>query len=228
MAQNIYFIGGSKGGVGKSIVSMAILDRLIEQNKAILFIETDTSNPDVWKSYKDATPNNAMIDLDNKEDWMDMINKLAEYPDSVAVINSAARNLKGVIDFGKLLFRSLEQLNRKFISLWVINHQRDCIELLKEYMKTLPNEKIHVIKNSYFGNERKFDLYNDSKTRELIETNGGKSLTFPDLSSRICDYLYSKRMTISAAAKELSIGDRAELLRWRDEAWTMLGEIIDD
>ena len=51
MAKKIYLIGGSKGGVGKSIVSMATIDYLQEQGESILLIESDTSNPDVWKGY---------------------------------------------------------------------------------------------------------------------------------------------------------------------------------
>ena len=39
MAKKIYLIGGSKGGVGKSMVSMATIDYLQEQGESILLIE---------------------------------------------------------------------------------------------------------------------------------------------------------------------------------------------
>jgi len=42
----IYWVGGSKGGVGKSLVTMATLDT---SGETLLLIECDTSNPDVWK-----------------------------------------------------------------------------------------------------------------------------------------------------------------------------------
>src|SRR5579862_9447440 len=47
----IYWIGGSKGGVGKSMMTVVILDYLLEQGEKVLLVECDTSNPDVWKAY---------------------------------------------------------------------------------------------------------------------------------------------------------------------------------
>ena len=44
-------VGGSKGGVGKSIVSMTLIDHLRKLDKKVVLIESDTSNPDVWKAY---------------------------------------------------------------------------------------------------------------------------------------------------------------------------------
>jgi MinD superfamily P-loop ATPase len=46
----ICWVGGGKRGVGKSMVTMAILDHLMEMSATAL-IECDTSNPDVWKAY---------------------------------------------------------------------------------------------------------------------------------------------------------------------------------
>ena len=47
----IYWIGGSKGGVGKSMMTVVVLDYLLEQGEKVLLVECDTSNPDVWKAY---------------------------------------------------------------------------------------------------------------------------------------------------------------------------------
>ena len=52
MTNPIFLVGGGKGGVGKSMLSMALLDYLRGAENAPLLIETDTSAPDVWKAYK--------------------------------------------------------------------------------------------------------------------------------------------------------------------------------
>ena len=49
----IYWVGGSKGGVGKSMMTLATVDHLLEQRANVLLVECDTSNPDVWKAFKD-------------------------------------------------------------------------------------------------------------------------------------------------------------------------------
>ena len=48
----IFYVGGSKGGVGKSKVSFALIDYLLDDGKKVLLLESDTSNPDVFKAHQ--------------------------------------------------------------------------------------------------------------------------------------------------------------------------------
>jgi hypothetical protein len=226
MAKEMYVVGGSKGGVGKSFVSTGLIDTLIYRNENVLLIESDTSNPDVWKMYKDSV-RAELIDLDTADGWIDLVNVCDSEPESVVVVNTAARNNRGVVTYGTTLSSTLEEMQRTLRTLWVINRQRDSLELLKEYLDALPSTVVHVVRNGYFGDERKFELYNSSKIRKTIEAADGKSLTFPDLADRVSDDLYSNRMSISKALTELPIGNRAELTRWRNQMHKVLGEVID-
>ena len=217
MPKDIFLIGGSKGGVGKSLITMAMVDYLLEQNENILLIDSDTSNPDVWKAYHE-TVKCELVNLDEAEGWIELVNYCDNNPDSTVVINTAARNNKGVSKYGTTLNTSISELNRKLITLWIINRQRDSLELLNEYMDALPNADVHVLRNAYFGDEKKFELYNNSKLRALIEKKGGKSLTYPELADRVADDIFCERMSIPVAIKELPMGNRAELMRWRGES----------
>ncbi len=95
MAKKIYLIGGSKGGVGKSMVSMAIIDYLQEQGESVLLIESDTSNPDVWKGYGECVETQ-LLNLDEADGWIQLVNLCDSKPECVVVINTAARNNQGV------------------------------------------------------------------------------------------------------------------------------------
>ena len=227
MAKRIYLIGGSKGGVGKSMVTMSTVDYLQQQGETVLLIESDTGNPDVWKAYKETTETE-LVNLDDADGWIQLVNLCDSHPESVVVVNSAARNNQGVSAYGETLNGTLAELKRTLITLWVINRQRDSLELLKEYMDAIPNAVIHVFRNGYFGDEKKFELYNGSKLKTAIEERGGKSVTFPDLADRVSDDLYSKRISIAAALKEFPIGNRAELSRWRTEVRKVLDVIVDE
>lgn len=44
----LFAVGGCKGGVGKTMVTLALMDYLLRRDRPILLIEADTSNPDVW------------------------------------------------------------------------------------------------------------------------------------------------------------------------------------
>ena len=58
-----------------------------------------------------------------------------------------------------------------------------------------------------------------------IEARGGRSLNLPELADRVTDAMNKGRLTIERALGELSLGDRMELGRWRDDCKAMLSEV---
>ena len=215
----IYYVGGSKGGVGKSKLSYALIDYLLEREKKVLLLETDTSNPDVYKAHHPHEVNNMvckMADLDVPEGWIELVNVADEYPEHTLVINSAARSNTGIEKYSATLRETLDELNRELVTFWVVNRQRDSVELLRAFLNSFPNALVHVFRNMYFGSPEKFERYNESKAKTHIEKKG-RTLDFPDLADRVADKLYSGRKPIQATLAELPLGDRAELRRWRQK-----------
>ena len=98
----IYWVGGSKGGVGKSMITLATVDHLLEQGANVLLVECDTSNPDVGKAYKEEVETE-LIDLDEADGWIHLVNTCDRRRDSVVVINTAARNNLAVKQYGSTL-----------------------------------------------------------------------------------------------------------------------------
>lgn len=231
-AEPIYMIAGSKGGVGKSMLSMILIDLLLERGKSLLFFETDTSNPDVYRCLErdpDDSPGEALegiimrtLKLEAANGWVDMVNTLGDHPDRVAVINTAARTNTAVTSYGKTLRRMLPELGRELVTLWVINRQRDAMDQLEEHLQIFGDCTTHVVRNGYFGDEQQFELYNGSKLRSRIERAGGQSLLLPGLADRVADALYSQSMPISRALREMPIGNRGELIRWREDTKDVL------
>lgn len=226
MSKHIYLVGGSKGGVGKSMVTMALIDYLQGNGESVVLIETDTSNPDVWKTYGESTKGE-LVNLEDADGWIKLINICGDEgnKESTIVINTRAANNQGVQKYGETLNSTLEELGRTLIAFWVINRQRDSLELLKDFREALPNALVHVVRNGYFGEESKYQLYNGSKIRAAVEENGGKSLTFPDMADLLADDIYTKRLTIAKASADLPIGNRAELKRWKALANVMFDEV---
>lgn len=135
----LYFIGGSKGGVGKSFLSMALADFLTKyKGRKIILVESDTSNPDVGKTFAHNDDVEVLsLSLDNADGWIELVN-YCEGSQRDLVVNSAARSGEAVEKFGGTLIGSLEELHMQLISFWVINRQRDSIELLKNTWKSFP------------------------------------------------------------------------------------------
>ena len=224
LLRHLYLIAGGKGGVGKSILTMLLADYLTQYLKRkIILIESDTSNPDVGKTFV----NNEYVEvislsLDDADGWIELVNYSAASEKDI-VINSAARSIDAIQKFAGTLIGSLEELNRTLDSLFVINRQRDSIELLKRYMDVVPGE-LHVVRNTFFGSPEKFELFNNSKIKAKAEKRG-VTIDCPDLADRVADDLYSNRFSIAKAAVEMPLGNRAELKRWRSLGWKMFDDI---
>ena len=218
MNAQIFYVGGSKGGVGKSKMSFALIDYLLGMGKKVLLIESDNSNPDVYKAhepYINEQLSCGIMNLDNSDGWLDLVDSVEDYPEHIMVINSAARSNTGIDLYGETLKKTLPQLNRELTTFWMINRQRDSVELLRDFIASFSSARINVCRNLYFGMPDKFDVYNTSKLRELIEETG-HTLDFPVLSPRVADKLYSDRMPIWIAEKEFRISERVELSRWKN------------
>ncbi len=224
MGKPVYMVSGSKGGVGKSIVSMSLTHYFTRRGENLLLVDADTANPDVGKAYG-KTVETVYINLDEKDGWMDLANLLAEHPDETVVINTPARSGEGVRLYGMLLTESMQELDRKLVTLWVINSQRDSLQLLKEYLDTVNGGTTHVMRNLYHGPERKFELYNGSKIRTAVEAQG-KTFNFPEVADRISDQLHSERLTIQKVIEIAPIGNRAEVNRWVKECATVFDGVV--
>jgi len=228
MSEKKVYVGGSKGGVGKSKLSFAVIDYMLTGGKKMLLLETDTSNPDVMKAHKKIENEDMIckrVDLDSSDGWIEAVNFADEFKDHVVVINSAARSNTGIEKHGATLRETLGELDRKLYTLWIINRQRDSIELLRSFMHAFPDTAVHIFRNLYFGAPEKFELYNNSNTRKNVEKNGS-TVDFPDLADRVADRVYSSRIPIQVAMKELPIGDRAELKRWTAEVKKILDSVF--
>ena len=224
----IILVGGGKGGVGKSMLSMAVMDYLHATKKPTFLLETDTSAPDVWKTYGNEVDNQC-VDLEQKEGWLEMLDLIERHAGYHMVINSKAANQGGLRRWGGMLMEALREQDRKLVVLWVIDRKRDGLELLASFMETLaPGGRvaIHAVRNLYWGDENKFEMYNGSEIRKEVERRGGKTLNFPDVADRVAEAINRDRMPIHLALTSLSFGSRIELSRWRGEYHQMITEIL--
>ncbi len=223
MNEPIIIVSGSKGGVGKSLTTMALLDYFSANHRFLKLIDADVNNPDVFRCYGRNT-DGEVLNLDDVEDWIQLVNICDASPFKTVVINTPAQSNVAVGKHAAILMNSLRELARPLITLWVINRQRDSLELLNDYMAQVNSGVIHVVCNGYFGEERKFELYRNSSIRETLSTLGGKTLFLPDLADRVTDELYSKRTTLVEASQQSKLGDRVELQRWRTAVGGMFSE----
>ena len=214
----VFFVTGSKGGVGKSVGAIALLDYFEMRSRKVSLVETDTANPDVGKAYQKDVKSFSLVNLDENEGWLDLLDIVDASKDDEVVVNTAARNNDGVNRYGSMFDEKLNEFGWHFISLFLINQQRDSCEMLTDYMNVVRHGRIHVVRNQFFGIAPSlFELYDNSPLRKSIEAKQGLSLYLPQLATRVTNLVQSSRLTLERAWQTATLGSRAEIERWRRE-----------
>ena len=214
----VFFVTGSKGGVGKSVGSIGLLDYFEMRSRKVSLVETDTAKPDVGKAYQKDVKSFSLVNLDENEGWLDLLDIVDASKDDEVVVNTAARNNEGVSRYGSMFDEKLNEFGWPFISLFLINQQRDSCEMLTDYMNVVTHGRIHVVRNQFFGIAPSlFELYDNSPLRKSIEAKQGLSLYLPQLATRVTNLVQSSRLTLERAWQTATLGSRAEIERWRRE-----------
>ena len=227
MKDTIFYIGGGKGGVGKSMVSMTLVQFLIDrygEQKTIHLIETDESNPDVGRVYKGKIPITNVILDENEKGWILMSEVIEKSSDTLFVVNSAARSNLGIRKNGRNFAVVLESggVPYNFVTLWPMNRQKDSIMLLEDFLDYIFFGPVYPIRNVYFGEPEDFTLYANylDKSDKLIERIT-KTLDFPALADIIADDFYTGGKTILETVDTLGAFAGQSFLSWRNQVYEM-------
>jgi hypothetical protein len=230
MRNTIYYVGGSKGGVGKSLISTVLIQFLIDrygENKTVHLIETDESNPDVGRIYGGKIPVTPLVLGDQDTGWITLYDILEEASDTLFVINSAARSNHGIEANGKNFSDAIgdKSVPYDLVTFWPINRQLDCVNLLMDYLKVIENGPVFVIRNNYWGEPKDFLIYDSMmkkpKNAGLAESRISGVLDFPALNDLITLAFYSYGKTLPEAAEMLNVFRRRIFLSWKNRAYEM-------
>jgi hypothetical protein len=219
--KNLVYVGGSKGGTGKSMVCMALVNyfRAMFPQDEILLIETDSSNPDVGRLYRrtERVISSGLLLNEDDSGWMMMIDDIAKTSARHVVINSMAASNLGIERHGSLLDSNVlnGDLDVKFTVLWVINRNKDSIILLKDFFKWMKSATVYPVLNLYFGKEEEFLFYRAAgEIQQMVLERGGRPLVFPGLNDLIADRLYTDEINLEELPSHLGLGMRTGLERW--------------
>ena len=229
MGNTLFYIGGTKGGVGKSFVSMALIDFLLSRyhgKKQTMLIETDSTNPDVAKIYSKKIPTETVALDETETAWLNLARIIYEHQDKFMVLNTAKGN-SGITQFGKMFQSSLEDCGIKLVTFWPMNRQVDSVDHLLEYLKIIDYGQIFPIRNNYYGAAEDFVILNNRLTKGkdkqlfLSRFSMDDVMDFPSLNDLFSLKMYSERVAIEDIPEQLIFFERALFNSWREKVYKM-------
>ncbi|MGS0741456.1 nucleotide-binding protein [Glaciimonas sp. GG7] len=176
MMKTVWVVCGNKGGVGKSLLCLALISCLIRLSRQLAVLDGDGRSPDVFKACKGKLPARAVdfrkLRPDRYDDMHDgeyemLIQKLLAISTDL-VINTPDGTDDVLMQWFDATLRFTENAHCTFRMLYVVNHRSDGLELLPEMSKRFAY--LFPIRNLYFARAPAFTEFNGQYSRLFQET----------------------------------------------------------
>ncbi|GEP44829.1 mobilization protein [Brevifollis gellanilyticus] len=224
---NIHFIGGEKGGVGKSVVARVLAQYFIDHEQPFLGFDTDRSHGSLLRFYSDyASPVVA-----DKYESLDLIVETAcEQPEKRILVDLAAQTHESLV---KWMEESgvLEATGEAGLTLtyWhVMDTGRDSVDLLKKVLDRFGSRLNYVIVLNQLRGEN-FDILEKSGEKEHALSLNARFLTLRRLHETVINKIDAGSTSFWAAknrtSKEgagLGILERQRVKVWLNHAYEQL------
>jgi hypothetical protein len=214
----IHFVGGEKGGVGKSCVARLLAQYLIDHQIAFTVCDGDQSHAEMVRFYADYSQAVNLADGDEA----DSIFEAALEDDQQVVVDlpsQSERLLARWMDESGLL----ELADKEGVPLvfWhVMDDGKNSIDLLQRLLETLePRPNLHIVAVKNLGRGVDFSYFDESETAKLALERGVRILTLPQLNPKVMNKIDRLNLSFWAATHLDQKAGLGKLERQRARVW---------
>jgi hypothetical protein len=227
----IHFVGGEKGGVGKSVLARILAQYHIDRSKPFSAFDGDLSHGALIRYYGEYAK---AVDISNFESADQIAEATAELGCDVIVDLAAqsSRNIDrwmaetGLVEFAKEM--------DVVVTMWhVMDDGTDSIRLLEKTISTYGSGPEYVlVRNHGCGSD--FSLFDESETKAKAESFGAQTIDLPRLHAGSMRKIDRIGASLWAAAnnKDETLGPTLGLLErqrvrvWLNKAYAELDRVL--
>jgi hypothetical protein len=226
--KTLIYVSGGKGGIGKSMQSVALVDYLLTFGD-VLLLDADPVNPDSSAAFKngkqpavtcervrirseDAT---GLIDASG---LMSALDKTNETTAKYILIDAPAGDSTLLAEAGVIVVDACKEINAKSVFVWMIDSaDRTGINALAAAWDNIKDaDSILLVKNNKTGNN--FDSFDGSKTIEkILQNKNVQVIDMPKIAARLLPLLRVERKSFFEISTEGALGNRMEATRLRKQ-----------
>ena len=220
----LHFIGGEKGGVGKSLVARLLAQYLIDRDQPFLGFDTDKSHGALLRFYGEfASP----VVIDSYESLDRIVEAAVEQPDRRILVDLAAQThqflMRWVEDSGLLDMGS--ELGLELAYWHVMDAGKDSVDLLGRLLDQLGGRmRVILVLNEVRGD--RFDILEASGLLARAEEMGVKVMRLRHLQDAAMRKIDARNSSFWAAvnvtdkdAASLGLMERQRVKLWLNKAY---------
>lgn len=212
----VHFVGGEKGGVGKSMTARLLAQYYIDQELPFLGFDCDASHGTFSRFYSEfASP--VVI---GEEDSLDgLLEALEANPDKDLIIDLAAQAAKPLGEWidDTDVFGLLDELDYQ-VCLWhVMDDGADSVALLGQLLERYQQPELEFIVVQNLGRGSDFSRFQKSETFAKAQQREAFIIELPKLQSKLTQKIDFNNSSFWAVANNRSLMNIAE--RQRMKVW---------
>jgi hypothetical protein len=221
----LHFIGGEKGGVGKSLVSRVLAQYMIDHERPFLGFDTDKSHGSLLRFYSDFTSPTV---IDQYESLDRIIESGVEEPERRILVDLAAQTHQflvqwiedsGLLDLSGDLGLSLNYWH-------VMDSGQDSVDLLRQLLDQFGERlKLTIVLNQVRGD--RFDILDASGQLDRARGLGARVITMPRLQDSTMQKIDGHSLSFWAAMNNadksntgLGLLERQRIKVWLKKAYS--------
>ncbi len=211
---NVHFVGGEKGGVGKSMTSRLLAQYLIDAGTPFIGFDSDQSHRTFSRFYKEFS---APLVIDDYDSLDQLVILAQENPDSDLIVDLAAQTS---IRLGKWIDESdalalLQDLGKQ-VYLWhVMDDGADSVELLNNLLDRYQQDFIKLVVVTNLGRGECFEHFEKSATYQKAADRGAIFIALVKLQPQLAARIDFSNTSFWAAANNTEIMNIIERSRVR-------------
>lgn len=188
----IIIITADKGGTGKTMFARVLAHFLIDRGIQTLTYEADPRNVDLERYYGKAFPLGVKrMNFASSSDVNAFLDRLEEtYQVVLLHLPGGAGEFTEVLESKLKLSDIAAENNYRITFVSVLNRGRECLNSLRSLVDTYGDRADYVVvKNLHHGIAEKFRRFDNSKTKEILQSLNAKMITLPDLDDDVVDFI---------------------------------------
>jgi hypothetical protein len=226
---SIHFIGGEKGGVGKSVTARVLAQYFIDKGQPVSGFDTDRSHRSFSRFYADyASP----VVVDQYEGLDTIVQTLESQPDHNLIVDLAAQTsapLARWIQDANLL-ELLDDMGVAVYFWHVMDDGKDAVDLLAQLLDTYGNKaRLVVVQN--LGRGQRFSLLQNSQALQTAHALGAQVIELPKLHEGAMRQIDQHNMSFWKAVNHregpdgLGLMDRQRVKTWLKNCYALISKI---
>lgn len=212
----VHFIGGEKGGVGKSMTARVLAQYYIDHQWPFLGFDCDASHGTFSRFYQDYASAVVVGDDDSLDG---MLSAVEEHPERDLIIDLAAQSAQPINRWVEEtdVFGLLSELGMQVVWWHVMDDGADSVTLLEQVLNRYQEQPVSIVVVQNLGRGDSFERFQQSRVYQQAVAQEAALIELPRLHTKLTQKIDFNNSSFWAVANDRSLMNIAE--RQRMKVW---------